>query len=96
MRRRRSQRDESLEIILELTEQFWQVGTVAATGFILLAALAFRWTKHCLAVAEASPLLAPMVSSYGWLLYGFPFILLCMAWLFGTKALGSYKKERSF
>jgi len=95
-RRKNRQREQFVDILSELAGSIWQVGAVATSCFIILAVFAFRWVKNFISVDQISPLLAPMVETYGKLLYALPLILFGIAFLFGLRTLKVFTQERLF
>jgi len=88
--RRKSQKDEVLKMLFELTGMVWQLGAVLSVSFMIFAVLSLRWVRHSIAVAESSPLLAQLAAAYGWVLFALPILFLFWALIFGKKTLDGY------
>jgi hypothetical protein len=96
VRRRKKQVEQFVDVLSDLTGTIWQVGAVATFCFIIIAVFAFRWVIGFIEFARVSLLLAPMIETYGRLLYALPIILFSFAFILGLRTIKVFTHERFF
>lgn len=97
MGRRKSVFDELLDLLFDLTGDFWQVGAVVTLVFGIFSLAALKWAVGKAAAAKlAGGTTLAVFQNLSWAFYLVPLVLALFALAFGWKTYAVYTKKSSF
>jgi hypothetical protein len=95
-RRRKSNSEDLVDVLFDLTDMFWQVGAVVSAVLTLASFWAADWVVDQYAKASASPLLGPLAQYLVWLYSLLPLMIAALALIFALKAYQAFQREHRF
>lgn len=95
-RKKATTAEELFEVLLDITDLYWQVGAVVSAVLTFVSFVALDWATDQYLRASASPFLGQLTHSLGWLLYLFPLMISGIAVVFGVKSYQSFCREHRY
>jgi hypothetical protein len=85
-----------MELIIDLTDTFWQVGAVAAAAFTWLGFSTLGWAIRKNHPVDPSQAEAAVSSAVGWLFYGLSLMIFGIAVMLAIRTFNSYQNHNRF
>jgi len=95
-RRRKSTFEDLFDVLLDLTNMFWQIGAIVGTVLTFASFWALDWAVAQYLRAATSPLLGPLIESFGLVYFLLPLMIAGLAIIFGVKSYQTFCREHRY
>ena len=95
-RRRKAAAEELFDVLIDLTDIFWEVGAAVTAVLTFATFWTLDWAVEEFIRASASPLLEPLVQRFGWVLFLLPLVIATLTIIFGVKSFKAFCREHRY
>ena len=94
--RRKSTLEDLFDVLFDLTDIFWRVGTTAVAVLMFASFWTTDWAVDQYLRASTSQYLGPSIQTFGWVFFLLPLMIAALAILFSVKSYQAFNRDHRY